>query len=287
MKTHFLRSSRPVAVALMAACLTAAPALAQPAGTNEPTPGTTGSSATRATPGGASTTASENRSATGTQRSAQTKLDRSDKNFIEKAAKSGLKEQHVAQLGVERATNPRVREFAQQLTQDHQRVNQELVRLAESKGVEFEGDLARLRTVAQSSGSLSNQHATGTTRTTPGTATTPTTGTSRASSDIVSTGAGAGTAGTAGSPQRRQDTEGMRGMADDRDLRRLSEATGRDFDERFVKHMVKEHEEAVKLFEKAAEDSKDPQIRAFASQHVTSLREHLQESKNLERAVAE
>jgi putative membrane protein len=275
----------------MAACLAAAPALAQPAGTSDPsrgtTPGTTGTSATRANPGAASTTASENRSATGTQRSAQAKLDRSDKNFIEKAAKSGFKEQQVAQLGAERATNPRVREFAQQLTKDHQRVNQELVRLAESKGVEFEGDLARLRTAAQTHGSLSSQHATGTTRTTPGTATTPTTGTSRASSDIVSTGAGAGTAGTAGSPQRRQDTEGMRGMADDRDVRRLSEATGRDFDERFVKLMVKEHEEAVKLFEKAAEDSKDPQIRAFASQHVSSLREHLQESKNLERTVAE
>ncbi|HEX2099202.1 MAG TPA: DUF4142 domain-containing protein [Candidatus Synoicihabitans sp.] len=72
----------------------------------------------------------------------------------------------------------------------------------------------------------------------------------------------------------------------DSDVKKLQGEQGREFDQRYVKMMVKEHEDAVKLFENASREAKDPEIRSFASQHVSALREHLQEAKGLERSVA-
>lgn len=69
-----------------------------------------------------------------------TKLSHGDRRFIEKAAKSGLAEVRVARLAVERAADPRVRSFAQQLVSDHERANAELSELAGRKGVSLPQD---------------------------------------------------------------------------------------------------------------------------------------------------
>ena len=217
-------------------------------------------------------------------------LQREDKEFITKAAKSNLKEQTLAQLASEKAANPQVREYAEELAREHKMMNQELLRVAQSKGVEFEGELAHLKQKAhgamggmasstgksdtQSHVSGGSQNA-GTTRNLP-----ESTGAGTAMSGLGSSSTA--TAGTAGTQR-----QGAMAMMDDRDVRQLQQATGREFDERFVKTMVEEHENAVKLFEKAAKDAKDPEVRSFASQHIGSLREHLQQAQSLQRAVAE
>jgi putative membrane protein len=70
-----------------------------------------------------------------------------------------------------------------------------------------------------------------------------------------------------------------------RAYKRLDKKAGAEFDQEFVEHMIDEHEKAVKLFEKAASDAKDPEIRSFASKHVTHLRDHLQQAQNLRATV--
>lgn len=62
-------------------------------------------------------------------------LDRSDRNFFEKAAKSGMKEVEVSQAVLGKAVNPSVREFAQMMVADHTKANEELKALAAKKGV--------------------------------------------------------------------------------------------------------------------------------------------------------
>lgn len=199
------------------------------------------------------------------------KLDRSDRKFIEKAAKSNHKEMALSELASERATNQEVRSFAQQIVTDHAKASQDLMQLAHSKGVTMEE--MGVRTGSATAATTATTRAGGTT--TAGT-TTGTTG--------PATGAGAGTAGPAGSPDRYDSRVAD---LDDGDVKKLSKESGRDFDERYVKLMVKEHEDAVKLFEETAKDAKDPEIRTFAAQHVGALRQHLQQAKNLERTVAE
>jgi putative membrane protein len=72
---------------------------------------------------------------------------------------------------------------------------------------------------------------------------------------------------------------------DDREYKRLSKATGSDFDRQFVEHEVKDHEKDIKEFEKAAKDSKDPQVRDFAAQVLPKLREHLAMAQRLQQSI--
>lgn len=63
------------------------------------------------------------------------KLSRSDRNFLEEAAKSGLKEVQVSQAVLANLSVPAARDFAQMMVSDHNAANQELQTLAARKGV--------------------------------------------------------------------------------------------------------------------------------------------------------
>ena len=67
----------------------------------------------------------------------------------------------------------------------------------------------------------------------------------------------------------------------DRSYKRLSKKSGADFDQEFVEHMIDAHEKDIKMFEKAAKDAKDADIRSFAAKHVDHLREHLRTAEGL------
>ncbi|HKB90194.1 MAG TPA: DUF4142 domain-containing protein [Opitutaceae bacterium] len=69
------------------------------------------------------------------------------------------------------------------------------------------------------------------------------------------------------------------------DYKSLSKKTGKDFDEAYVKQMVKDHDEAVELFGKAAKDGKDPEVVAFANKYLPTLNDHLQHIKSLSKSV--
>lgn len=71
----------------------------------------------------------------------------------------------------------------------------------------------------------------------------------------------------------------------DRAYNRLNKKAGSEFDQEFVEHMIDEHEKDIKMFEKAASDAKDAEVRAFASKHVSHLRAHLEQAQNLRQSV--
>jgi len=51
--------------------------------------------------------------------------------------------------------------------------------------------------------------------------------------------------------------------------------TGAAFDKEFREHAVKDHAKAIKMFTEAAKDSKDPDVKAFATKNLPILQEHL------------
>jgi putative membrane protein len=61
----------------------------------------------------------------------------------------------------------------------------------------------------------------------------------------------------------------------------LKQKENADFDQAYVESQLKDHQEAVKLFGKAA-NSKDPDIAAFAGKTLTVLKEHLTMIKALD-----
>jgi putative membrane protein len=62
-------------------------------------------------------------------------LSRSDRQFFEKAAHSGMKEVEVSQAALPNLTTPEAKSFAQMMVADHTAANEKLKALATKKGV--------------------------------------------------------------------------------------------------------------------------------------------------------
>ncbi|MEP6947085.1 MAG: DUF4142 domain-containing protein [Acidobacteriota bacterium] len=61
----------------------------------------------------------------------------------------------------------------------------------------------------------------------------------------------------------------------------LSKLSGADFDKQYVDMMVDDHEEDVAAFEKQADSSSDPDVKAFAAKTLPTLKKHLAAIKEI------
>ena len=66
--------------------------------------------------------------------------------------------------------------------------------------------------------------------------------------------------------------------------KKLNEKSGADFDKAFCKLMVDGHTAAVTIFEKASNESKDIDIKVWATESLLTLRTHLDNSINCQKA---
>lgn len=317
----FHRSVPAWAAAFLAVCLCAAPAAAQATSATAPDRSTQSPSAsgvnsgvnddmipTRSATGATSDvrgTAEPAPSGMATADRSEASLKRSDRRFLSKAAEDNHKEIAISQLAAQRASNPEVRSYAQQIATEHRNLSQELVQLAQRKGVELE-NAAALTTSAMAAPQKSvdaNRSMSGSgvsDSTNAGIATTHGAPRATGSSSTASTPAATGTPtnrSTATSAPTSGAASGTAGalsvtvpqeIQTDRHYRSLSQKDGADFDQSYMKMMVDQHEADVKLFEKAAREADDSEVRSFASRHLPSLQQHLQRANNLaERAAAE
>jgi putative membrane protein len=65
---------------------------------------------------------------------------------------------------------------------------------------------------------------------------------------------------------------------------KLEALNGSAFDKTYAEEMVSDHQHDIKDFEQAAKSS-DPEVQTFASNTLPTLRHHLEEAQNLEKAV--
>lgn len=65
----------------------------------------------------------------------------------------------------------------------------------------------------------------------------------------------------------------------------LKGSSGAAFDRAYAAQMVKDHEETLALFRKAADSAKDAEVKAFAAKTVPTLQHHLDMSRSLQAAV--
>lgn len=67
---------------------------------------------------------------------------------------------------------------------------------------------------------------------------------------------------------------------------RLAKLSGRSFDRQFLQQVgLKDHQEDIRLFEKAARSARDPEVKAFAEKTLPTLRKHHQEAQELLRTA--
>ncbi len=67
---------------------------------------------------------------------------------------------------------------------------------------------------------------------------------------------------------------------------RLAKLPAGGFDRQFLKEVgLKDHQDDIRLFEKAAKSARDPELRAFAAKTLPTLRKHHQEAQELLRTI--
>ncbi|HEX6915920.1 MAG TPA: DUF4142 domain-containing protein [Chitinophagaceae bacterium] len=69
--------------------------------------------------------------------------------------------------------------------------------------------------------------------------------------------------------------------AEDRDIIQNNKKKGKAFDREYTEMMVDDHERAVRRFESAANTSRDPEVKALATEALPKLREHLEMSRRV------
>jgi len=72
----------------------------------------------------------------------------------------------------------------------------------------------------------------------------------------------------------------------DKELRKLHADDLKDFDRDYMDHMVKAHEDAVKLFEEGSKELKNERLKDFATKSLPTLKEHLKVAKDVRDKVA-
>ena len=68
---------------------------------------------------------------------------------------------------------------------------------------------------------------------------------------------------------------------------RLAALKGREFDQAFKEQTIKDHEEAIRIFEQQTQQGSDAELKAFAQKHLPHLRQHLTMAQQLQVGQAE
>jgi putative membrane protein len=196
-------------------------------------------------------------------------LSSDDRKFITEAAHGGMMEVHLGHMAVDKATNPDVKQFAQRMVDDHSRANSELMALASQKGITLP---ASSDSAMMNQNNTSSSTPTSTAQPSDEKTGTPTSGTQPSSTD------------TSASGQRHARVDANTGMNldDQKGMNKLMGLSGDAFDREYISMMVKDHEKAVKDFEKASTKAQDPDVRAFAAKTLPTLREHLQQVRDIQ-----
>lgn len=72
------------------------------------------------------------------------------------------------------------------------------------------------------------------------------------------------------------------GMMDAHMIKHLQNLKGADFDTAYIKHMVRDHKQTIREFQKEADNGDDADLRNFASKTLPTLQEHLRQAQDVE-----
>ena len=67
--------------------------------------------------------------------------------------------------------------------------------------------------------------------------------------------------------------------------KKLQNQSGAEFDSTYVSEMCKGHEQAIAKFEQAARSATDPELKRFASDTLTTLKEHNHMAEQLAQTI--
>lgn len=209
----------------------------------------------------------------GTQSRAADSQTLTAETFAHKAAFCGIKEVVSSEIALEKTQNSQIRQFASRLIEDHSRANQELKRLAQTKGIQLPptNALTRSRT-GKTSDQLPVRGTEDNTTVRPG---------DQIPRDSTRTPGAPGSTATAGQAATGAAHHEMMKQEAQKEVEHLETLSGKEFDRAYVEGMVKDHARAVELFQKASQSLNDPALKQFATSTLPKLRSHQQEAQRL------
>jgi putative membrane protein len=143
-------------------------------------------------------------------------VDKGDAKFAVDAANGGLTEVAAAKIAEQKATNPKVKGFADMMVTDHGKANEALIAIAKTKNITLPA-----------------------------------------------------------APSADKQGE----------LDELSKKSASDFDKVYVDAMVDGHKKAIALFEDAAKNCKDADLKAFAAKTLPTIKGHLVAIEAIQRDI--
>src|SRR5215203_1685323 len=72
---------------------------------------------------------------------------------------------------------------------------------------------------------------------------------------------------------------------DEKEMKKLGEMSGADFDRAYMASQVRAHRDAVNLFEKQSKSGRDADLKSFAAATLPTLQDHLKMARELEESV--
>ena len=199
----------------------------------------------------------------------------------------------MGRLALERAQDPAVKRFGQTLITDHSKANQELLQLAQRKGIKLPPEIQEQLNQNESAAAAgirsdsANPLATDRDRLQRDPAARDTTDRQRVR-DAAKTGEKADEEAQSAVREPRDRAgkpreAGELGQPDKSEamISSLQKLNGRAFDRGFVEHAVKDHEKDVKMFERVSEHCDDSDVKAFAAKTLPTLRQHLETARSL------
>lgn len=142
----------------------------------------------------------------------KTTLNSADERFVKNEVTAGKAVVKLAGLGAKKTERTDIRAFAEMLVTDHSKANEELTKLAETKGVELSAE----------------------------------------------------------ADTKHEET-----------YQKLENESGPNFDKAFLAEVVSGHKKCVSDFEKASQEAKDDDLKAWAEKMVPALKAHLEKAKEL------
>ena len=128
---------------IVAAALGGANAFAQGTAGTATSPGSGSGTSSATGPAGTTGGATAGSTSRSANRAGDSNLDRGDARFVRDAAMSNMAEIETSKLALQKASDPKVKQYAQHMIDDHTKASQRLMSLASSKGVQPDTSLDR------------------------------------------------------------------------------------------------------------------------------------------------
>jgi putative membrane protein len=178
--------------------------------------------------------------------------------FVLTAGAAGLKEVHLGKVALQKSQDADIKSFAKHMVRDHSSANKKLMKIAEKEG---------LSCAPTNLFSMSDTNSTEVN--------------SNAESAPFNSSAGIGAHNLKGAEELMlalQSPTNVEYLA----VQRLEAMPEPDFDQAYANQAVRDHVQAIQLFENASTSLTDKDLQKFAEKTLPTLREHLRMAQDLQ-----